>query len=195
MIWFNDPVGFLFNENNWFRLIPVADATVEDQMNAVFMFALYFTIGVLVIKRDIRIIYVFLVVCLLTWLFYRHHKMEQFDTKAMEDKANVKKNLYRNEYCVKPSKDNPFMNLSLKDMNEFPTRPKACNLSRSDVSAEAQKYFDEGLPRQLDDVFRKNASDRQFFTMPSTTLPNDIDNFKSFVYKIPPTLKQAGQNF
>ena len=87
------------------------------------------------------------------------------------------------------------MNLSLKDMNEFPTRPKACNLSRSDVSAEAQKYFDEGLPRQLDDVFRKNASDRQFFTMPSTTLPNDIDNFKSFVYKIPPTLKQAGQNF
>ena len=96
MIWFNDPVGFLFNENNWFRLIPVADATVEDQMNAVFMFALYFTIGVLVIKRDIRIIYVFLVVCLLTWLFYRHHKMEQFDTKAMEDKANVKKNLYRN---------------------------------------------------------------------------------------------------
>lgn len=195
MIWFNDPVGFLFNENNWFRLIPVADATVEDQMNAVFMFALYFTIGVLVIKRDIRIIYVFLVVCLLTWLFYRHHKMEQFDTKAMEDKANVKKNLYRNEYCVKPSKDNPFMNLSLKDMNEFPTSPKACNLSRSDVSAEAQKYFDEGLPRQLDDVFRKNASDRQFFTMPSTTLPNDIDNFKSFVYKIPPTLKQAGQNF
>lgn len=195
MIWYDNIFLFFTDEQNWFKLIPNSSSSVEDQLNALFMFSVYFTIGVLVIKRDIRILYVFLFVCLLTWLFHRNYKKENFDQKEKESKCNIGKNKYQDDYCTMPQKNNPFMNVMMKDITEFPNRPKACRLIDANVTKEVNELFDKNLPREVSDVFHKNASDRQFYTTPNTMIPNDLDGFKNFVYKIPPTLKQQGQNF
>lgn len=195
MIWYDNIFLFFQNEQNWFKIVPNPNTTVEEQLNAIFMFAVYFTIGVLVIKRDIRIIYVFLLICILTWLFHRNLKKEGFQQSELEKKCNIEKQKYQDTYCVKPQKHNPFMNVMMKDINEFPNRPKACRLTNKNIADQANRIFDENLSREISDVFHKNASDRQFYTNPVTTIPNDLDGFKDFVYKIPPTLKQQGQNF
>lgn len=193
MIWFENLKLFLLDESNWYNFIPNANSSIETQLNAIFVFSIYFTIGVIVIKRDIRVIYVFLMVCALTWLFYRHHKREAFHQKGLENKINVAKGRYHDNYCVLPKKNNPFMNVSMGDMMNFPNRPKACKTEH--VKNDIDELFDENLPREVSDIFHKNASDRQFYTNPVTTIPNDLDGFKDYVYKIHPTLKQSGQNF
>lgn len=195
MIWFEDPITFLKQEQNWYRILPSSDLSLEEQMNAVFMFLVYFTIGILIIKQDIRVIYLFVFVSAMTYLFYSHKTRENFNLNKLEDKINVEKQKYRDTYCLKPTKDNPFMNVTMKDIREFPNRPKACNISKPKIREKAEKYFNEGLVRTEWDVFNKNASDRQFFTNPNTTIPNDLDEYKQFLYHIPPTLKQLGQNF
>lgn len=195
MIWFQDPIGFLFEESNWFRILPNASSTIEEQLNSIVMFAIYFMIGILVIKGDIRVVYVFLFICFLTYVFHRHTQTENFKAKMLEDKINITKEPFKKTYCVRPTKENPFMNVTMKDIREFPNRPKACNLSNTVIKEQVDTYFDEDLPRELGDVYHKNASDRQFFTMPNTTIPNNIDTFTDFLYKMPPTQKQQGQNF
>jgi hypothetical protein len=195
MIWFQDPVGFLFTESNWFKLLPHTSSTIEEQLNALVMFALYFMIGIIVMKGDIRVVYLFLFICFLTWIFYNHTQTENFKMKKIEDEINIVKEPFKNTYCVRPTKENPFMNVMMKDIIDFPNRPPACNISKPTIKEQVDTYFDEDLPRELGDVYHKNASDRQFFTMPNTTIPNNTESFVDFVYKMPPTRKQLGQNF
>jgi len=195
MIWFHDPLGFILTERNWFSILPQASHTIEEQLNALVMFSIYFMIGIIVIKGDFRVVYLFLFICFMTWLFYNHIQTENFNLKKLEDGINIVKEPFQNTYCVRPTKQNPFMNVMMNDITNFPNRPKACNISKPAIKEEVDSFFDEDLPRELSDVYHKNASDRQFFTMPNTTIPNNVDSFTNFVYKINPTRKQLGQNF
>ena len=44
------------------------------------------------------------------------------------------------------------------------------------------------------DVFGKTQGQRQFVSMPSTTIPNDVDSYQKWLYKIPgKTCKEGGR--
>lgn len=99
--------------------------------------------------------------------------------------------------CTPPTLDNPFANMMVTDMNDNPTRTPAC-----------QATDDPRLPRTLERIFRANgtpdpgdvfqhtSSQRQFFTMPWTTLPNDPKgDFGAWLYDVPPTKKEEGLVF
>lgn len=193
MIWFDDPIEFLKNRDNWFKIIPEKDMSHDDQINAIVMFSIYFALLILLIKQDFRGLYVLLFVLILTYFLKQHLNREAFQNKKDLDKINVVKHKMHNDYCTKPTENNPFMNVNMNDYTKFPNRPKACIIS--DVQDDVDKYFDKNLPRNQGDIYHKNASDRQYYSMPSTSIPNNLDDFKSFVYNINPTLKQRGQNY
>lgn len=99
--------------------------------------------------------------------------------------------------CTPPTLDNPFANMMVIDMNDNPTRTPAC-----------QATDDPRLPRTLERIFRANgtpdpgdvfqhtSSQRQFFRMPWTTLPNDPKgDFGAWLYDVPPTKKEEGLVF
>ena len=191
-IWFKNPVDFFLSESNWLRIIPIKGDPIEQQLNSLVVFACYFTIGILILKRDIRYIYVMIFVCVMTWIFYEYHQKENFKLEEIDRQQNIKRNPISGKTCIKPTTDNPYMNVMMNDYDKNPNRPPACNINNPVIEKEIADMIPN---RENDDIYNKKASDRQFFANPSTTLPNRQDEFMEFAYKIPPTLKQSGQNF
>jgi hypothetical protein len=187
-IWFKNFKVFI-DEATLFDVIPTKSMSLAEQLNAIMRFSIYFTILVLTIKRDVRVIYFLVFVALLTWIIYNRSDQNKNDQRELFEKMNMLKNK-KDETCTKPTKNNPFMNVSLLDYADFANRPKACGPDeyKEEIAAE----FEKGLHRQENDVFFKTASDRQFFTTASSTIPNDQTKFAEWLFKTGPTFKEAG---
>lgn len=96
--------------------------------------------------------------------------------------------LYENAKCRKPTKDNPFMNPSIDDFNKENT-PIACNSNDNEINNDIDIKFNEDLYRDVDDVFDKKNSQRQFFTI-AHNIPNDQEGFARWCYKFPENCKE-----
>lgn len=95
--------------------------------------------------------------------------------------------MYENAKCRRPTVDNPFMNPSIADFNTEKA-PVACNADDEDVNKNIELKFNEDLYRDIEDVFDKKNSQRQFFTV-AHNIPNDQEAFANWCYKFPATCK------
>jgi hypothetical protein len=92
-----------------------------------------------------------------------------------------------------PTDRNPFMNVLLDEIKYHPTRPAAADIENKDVKLTLDDFFRVEFTSDPTDVFGRSQSQRQFITMPSTTIPNDQDTYKNWLYKIPgKTCKEGG---
>ena len=183
-IWYKDIYGFLFNKDTVLDIIPDKSNTLAEQLNNTMRFAVYLTLVLFVIRRDANPIYFTVFVAFVTWVIWGQYGLENDKRKELFTKLNIEED-FKKRPCIKPTKDNPFMNVSAIDYSDFPNRPKACV-----NDPDTNKFFEEGLNRKEDDIFFKSASDRQFFTMPYTTIPNDQNTFAEWLYKTGPTCKE-----
>jgi hypothetical protein len=90
-----------------------------------------------------------------------------------------------------PSANNPFMNVLISDYTENPDRKPAGNIEDPEVKALIDKHFNTGLYKDIDDVWDRGNSQRQFYTNPSTTIPNDRDSFAKWCWNTPMTCKEG----
>lgn len=94
--------------------------------------------------------------------------------------------------CRKPTYKNPFMNPNLTDYNNGEP-PAACNSDDEDIKEGIQKHFNADLYRDVDDLWEKGNSQRQFYTIPSQGVPNNQTEFAEWLWKSPfPTCKEQG---
>lgn len=103
----------------------------------------------------------------------------------------------KNTTCTEPTIDNPFMNMTMKDYlntdnkGDIIIRPEACSTSDSNIKKDIDNKFKNNLYKNVNDVFGKFNSQRQYYTMPSTDLIPDINGeFKNWLYKSPKTCKE-----
>ena len=102
--------------------------------------------------------------------------------------------------CTKPTIDNPFMNVTMKDYMNFDqngsvvNRPPACDPNDPEVKKLVDESFNNNLYRDVGDVFGKMSSQRNYFTMPWTTIPNKQDEFARWLYLSPKTCKEDQDN-
>lgn len=188
-IWYKDLKGFVFNENTMFTILPDFSMSLAEQLNATVRFVFYFCILLLIIKKDPNVLYYLLGTMLITYMIYKNYETESDGKRMLLDKMNVIED-FKDRKCVKPTRNNPFMNVMLGDYIDFPSRPEACDPDI--VEQEISDYFEIGLNRDENDIFKKTASDRQFFTNPITTIPNDRGTFVDWLYKTGPTKKESG---
>ena len=188
-IWYMDLVGFV-DVGNLIKFIPDKSMTFEEQLNAAFRFSILFSVLVFVIRHDYRVFFFAIFVGIVTAIMYTA-KQQQANARAEQfDNLNVRYFPRTRKACYKPSRNNPYMNVSLLDYQDFPNRPQACNVSNKQVKKEIKAFYDESLPRDADDVFHTKASDRQFFTNPSTTIPNDQEGFAKWLFQTGKTCKE-----
>ena len=82
---------------------------------------------------------------------------------------------YKKTTCRKPTDDNPFMNKLLTDFSSI-DKPEACDPNDSDIKEQINEKFNKDLYMDVDDLFSKKNSQRQFFTMPNMN-PEDQTKF------------------
>ena len=94
-----------------------------------------------------------------------------------------------------PSPRNPFMNVLVDEIKYNPTRPQAASIEAPVVKETLDDYFRVNWFSDPTDVFGRNQSQREFITMPSTTIPNDRESYQNWLYKIPgKTCKEGGRD-
>lgn len=189
-IWFEDLSNFLFNKDTLLNFVPDGSNSLVENLNAFMRFSIYFTAIIVLIKRDVNIILFLFIVGVVTVAIYVTEKQKNEKKMELFTKLNINDDAMTKSVCYKPTKENPFMNVTFLDRTEFPSRPKACDITRNSVKKTVQNYFDDGLYRDVDDIFNRKASDRQFYTMPSTTIPNDQSGFASWCFKTDKTCKE-----
>lgn len=90
--------------------------------------------------------------------------------------------------CIPPTKNNPFMNVLQNEYIDNPTRPPACDYD--EVKDQVEQHWSHNLYQDIDDaLWNRNNSQREWFTMPYTTIPNDQGSFVNWLYKTAPNCK------
>ena len=93
-----------------------------------------------------------------------------------------------------PSPRNPFMNVLVDEIKYNPKRPEAKSVEDPVVKSTMDDFFRVNWFSDPTDVFGKSQGQRQFITMPSTTIPNDRESLQNWLYKIPgKTCKEGGR--
>ncbi len=190
-IWFKD-LRNLFNENNFDKFFPSPSMVYEEKLNSIMRLSIYFSGILLVLKKDANIFFIPVLVGIFTYFLYQGEARKKANEELFLSKMNLYKDPKTSDLCYKPTPNNPFMNILMSDYKQQPKRAKACNISKNPIKQQAQQYFNRNLYRDVSDIYQKNASDRNFYTTPITTIPNAQDDFLKFAYQIGKTCKEGG---
>ena len=97
------------------------------------------------------------------------------------------------EKITYPTARNPFMNVLIDEIKYNPTRPEAMSVIDPSIAVSLDQFFKTQFTNDPTDVFGKTQSQRQFYVTPSTTVPNDVDSYQNWLYRIPgKTCKEGG---
>jgi len=207
--WFND-IYIIIREDRLTEFFPTKDQTLEERFNALVRLSLYSSIILFYYHKNYRYFSIFIAALLITYFIHINNenvnvpKNNQNFNVVEENNQNfnnINVESFQTESCTKPTLDNPFMNVTMKDyLNEDPKtnaivdRPKACDISDEKVKKSMDDMFNNNLFKDVNDVFGKMNSQRQFYTMPNTQIPNAQDDVAKWLYMNPKTCKED-QNF
>lgn len=166
-LWYDD-VGVL--PRKWAEFFPKASMTTEERTNAYVRLILYVTLALYIYNRDARgVVFGFVLVGLLSTL---HRKtIEPFAPAIPVNDPNNTRTIP----CKKSTPENPFANYLLTDN---PDDPPAC--AYDDHKDLIRENFNRNLFRNPEDLFEKQNSQRQFFSVPHGKVP-DTKAFAEFL--------------
>ena len=96
-------------------------------------------------------------------------------------------NEYLKNTCQKPTEENPFMNPTVNDFGvEMP--PEPCNVEDDEIKERIDESFNKNLFMDVSDLYEKQNSQRQFYTIPGSNIPDTI-NFANWLYSPKNTCK------
>lgn len=176
-----DDIMILLNKHRLVEFVPTSDMTTNEKLNALTRFLLYLGILLTLVYKSSEAIYVPIIGCVLIYLVHEHYPLTSSEQKGGTENQDVQM----------PTKNNPFMNVLMTDYLDNPQRQPAGDIERSTVNKEVDKHFSKGLYRNINNIWSNNNSQRQYYTNPSTTIPNDRDSFMNWCWKTPYTCKDG----
>lgn len=84
--------------------------------------------------------------------------------------------------CMKPTKDNPFMNPTIMDYG-IENTPIACNSSDDDIKEIINDKFNENICMNTDDLFNVRNSQRMWYTVALPSMYQDNIEFANWLFK------------
>ena len=173
--WYDNPM-VLLNFNRLDEFFPSRDMTLEEQLNSFVRLAFYLSLGIVCYTSNINYIYLFILTLIFTYLIYYYSNKD--NTETFESNYTKK--------IVTPTQDNPFMNILPNEYIDNPNREAIskmnCNVNPN-LDKLITKEFNYNLYRDSSDIYGRNTSQRQFYTMPVTTIPNEQGKFANWLYK------------
>ena len=177
-IWFRNIRVLLLRPS---EIIPSRDQSDAERVNAIVRLVLYCSLAVALIRSNIMYLVLGLVIIAIISLAYA---MGDKKKKKNESYSNLRPTTVKRERkrCSPSTADNPFSNATVGALLGDEGRAPACSYDDPGVAKEMRKNFNKGLFRNLDDVYEKESSARQFYTMPVTTGAPDTIAFAEFLF-------------
>jgi hypothetical protein len=155
-LWYQNPKILLTNLDQFF---PNTILSRSDKINATARFAIYYTILIIIFKQDAKWMSISVILLLLSFFL---GTTEEFKSK-------------NDDVYHAPTKENPFMNFTLGDLFDHPERNPGYGFY--DIKDEVRKEYRSHLYSDPMDVWGKYITDRNYYTMPNTSIVNDQTGF------------------
>ena len=195
IFWFNNP-KILIKQLD--MLYPKKGYSTIQNLNAIVrLFILVGIITCLFTGNILHLLFSVSVGLILTYIIYSS-SIEHFTNSDEDDNEegftlpeNTKLDDHGN-ICQLPTKNNPFGNMIPGD---DPTRLPVCRQSDNETKTLTEKYFKLGLYNDVNDVWDKNNSQREYFTKPATTIPNDRDSWAQWCFNAPYSCRDGDMDY
>jgi len=162
-IWYRDPRAAL-GRAEAHRFVPLRTMNLTQQLNAVWRLAMYYSVIMTLLTRRSVHLTAAVVASVVTAAVHELAAREMFTAAA----AGL---------CVPPTPGNPYMNVTLADLERRPKRGPAC----APLAAATEQAIDHlDVPPPADGPYDNHGS--RFYTMPVTTAVNDQGGFAQALY-------------
>lgn len=186
-IWFKDILQFM-NFSNMKNFIPTSSMNVIEKLNAYVLLSIYVTLIHYTIFNDSRVFGLVVVTMLLTYLYYKSTQEHYVQYQSVKKEGKINKNAD----CSLPSDNNPFMNVLMNEYTDDPERKEACDVDENKIKQVINDKYFKDVYRDVDDVFDRKSSFRNFYTMPNTSIPNDQKSYAEWLYGIKEKTQKEG---
>lgn len=190
-----DDFSILYDSNRFTHFFPSESMTMNEKMNAIVRFTVYASILLVIYKKKFKYVNLVLLACIFTYLVMKNQsdasiKVQQDYTEHLIngiDNGNFKsfrdgQLTHSDKTRVPPTEGNPFGNVTFVDHLDNPNRGPAMDISDPNVKQQVDTHFNKTLYNDVTDVFGKVNSQRQFYTMPVTEIPNDRESFQNWLF-------------
>ncbi len=176
VFWFND-LTILYK--NCYIYFPSSNYSLITNLNALIRFFILYSILCFLIyqKVDVFIPLALIITISLILYYFRHYIKEPF-------KNNTKTTIKIEKRTSTSS--NPMMNLNIMDYNN----KKNIEIDQNITNEEINKNLNGNLFDDLTDSSNKNMFERNFYTTPINTIPNNQTEFAKWLYDKGPTCKE-----
>ena len=187
-LFWTDDYKILFYKEKLTEFFPSINMTLIEKLNAIFRMSIYLSILLYLLTSNYLYLYIMIIVGLFTCFIYYTQK-DNVELYFNSNKNNIEINI-EEKTEIKPEVQNPFMNINLiTDNKEKEPAPPSWNNEK--IQEDIEDKFGYNLYRDVGDLYGKSNSQRQYYTMPSTTIPNNQTSFAKWCYSTGPTCKES----
>jgi hypothetical protein len=186
---FMDDVSVIVSPQRITEFFPTQDMTIEERMNALARLTIYSTLALSLYRNSVRPMHygaVLIVVLVLLWKNQTLSKTQHFTLGGLLGQTEPVI-LPEKVECRMPTFENPMMNNLYGDPVDS---PPACR--GPGVQEAALALLDKQLIEDPEDLFGKKQMQRNFYTLPSTTIVSDRERFQNALFKDAPNCKVDG---
>ena len=196
-------ISILFQKDKLSHFFPISDMTLDEKLNSIVRLCAYISVVLYCKNKNYKMIYIFLTSLLFTFIIHKFSNQSEEEETNIENYVNeINKDLQETEESkddpflnkktkvIKPSINNPFTNILFNEYEDNPNRKSAVNIERENINEEIEDKFNFNLYKDINDIYSRNNSQRQFYTTPITTIPNKQKEFAQWLYKLPKTCKE-----
>lgn len=191
LFWGKD-LKILWDKHRLVEFVPTHDMTSVEKLNAITRCLIYVGILLSVLYNSVQSLYIPIIGSVIIYMIVQWHPNIEGQTggSAGWDGNHVD----GSPLSVKlrqPTAENPFMNVLMSDYTANPLMNPADDVESPAVQKQMKDHFDEGTYRNVNDIWDTTNGQRQFYTNPSTTIPNDRDSFQKWCWNSPYTCKDG----
>ena len=198
----------LFKKQTLLDIFPNKIMTLDEKLNAISRFLIYLGIIISIYQRSLHFLIYSTIGLSIIYIWYKFQSKPMIEAIQVNDPdnsldTNIKnyKGYWKNKHkekerksIIKPNKENPFMNVLPETYIKTPncvSQIEDTNVNYEDLQQDITNNFNEGLFQEVSDIYGKMSSQRQFYTMPNTSIPNDQGEFADWLYQTPSTCKEG----
>ena len=208
IFWANN-LQILLQKNQLSYFFPSSNYNMVTNLNVIVRLFIYLSIILVIYTKNPQYFLLPLCAMLITYLLFKfypnqlelfHNEPENQYDLSMNDKKELikRRKKYINKICTQPTSDNPFMNYNTITDNYH--KPPACTAflyddqESVDIRKEVTDKFNEKLYRDVGDLYSRRNSQREFFTIPWSGVPDQTSFSKWLFANGSPTCKESGTN-
>jgi hypothetical protein len=188
-----DDYKILFYKERLTDFFPTKSMTVVEKLNSIFRMSIYLSIILYLLTNNYLYFYIMIIIGLFTsFIFYsQKDNVEIYFNSIKNSNDNIieKYAFEESKNKIEPTVENPFMNINLITDDKTKEAPLP-SWNNDNIQQKIEDKFNYNLYRDVGDLYGKSNSQREFYTMPSTTIPNNQTSFAKWCYSVGPTCKE-----